>query len=158
MRARWIVVSLLLALGGLAGPSFAASNALIHVPQEATLDAAIGRVTDGGVIEISAGTYPSPANGFFINNARKGFVVRAASGATVVIDGGGSRKLLRFINSNTARGKRVTFQRIIFQNGYSADINVAGGVTLSAAEAVFQQCQFVNNRAVSAATGGGAVK
>ena len=162
MRARWLVVSLvfalIFALGGLAGPVFAASNALIHVPQEASLDVAIGRVTDGGVIEIAAGTYASPANGFFINNARKGFVVRAALGATVAIDGGGSRKLLRFINSNTSRGKRVTFQRIGFQNGYSADVNVAGGVTLSAAEAVFQQCQFVNNRAASAVTGGGAVK
>jgi hypothetical protein len=133
-------------------------NLLVRVPQDSrTLDAAIGRVADGGAIEMAAGTYPSPPNGFSINNARKGFTVRAAAGATVAIDGGGSRNLLRFVNSARARGKRVIFQGLTFQNGYSADVNEAGGVTLSAADAGFRSCTFVNDRAASTTTGGGAV-
>jgi hypothetical protein len=136
-----------------------AANQLVRVPQDArTLDVAIGRVADGGVIEMAAGTYPSPPNGFLVNNLRKGFTVRAAAGAAVAIDGGGSRNLLRFVNSDRARGKRVTFQRITFQNGYTADLNESGGVTLSESEALFQGCSFVNNRAASTQTGGGAVK
>ncbi len=133
-------------------------NLLVRVPQDSrTLDAAIGRVADGGAIEMAAGTYPSPPNGFSINNARKGFTVRAAAGATVAIDGGGTRNLLRFVNSARARGKRVIFQGLTFQNGYSADFNEAGGVTLSAADAGFRSCTFVNDRAASTTTGGGAV-
>ncbi len=63
----------------------AASDRLVRVPQDAkTLDVAIGRVADGGVIEMAAGTYPSPPNGFAINNARKGFTVRAARDTTAI--------------------------------------------------------------------------
>jgi hypothetical protein len=145
----------------LAAPALQAkapSNQLVRVPQDAkTLDVAIGRVADGGVIEMAAGTYASPPNGFTINNARKGFTVRAAAGARVLIDGGGSRGLLRFTNSARARGKKVTFQSLFFQNGYSAALGASGGITLSAAEAVFQGCSFVNNRAAAAMSGGGAV-
>ncbi|HEY4561568.1 MAG TPA: right-handed parallel beta-helix repeat-containing protein, partial [Thermoanaerobaculia bacterium] len=134
-------------------------NQLVHVPQDArTLAAAISRVADGGVIEMAGGTYPSPPGGFRIGNLGKGFTVRAAADATVAIDGGGSRKLLRFVNSDRARGKRVAFQRITFQNGYSADANQSGGVTLGNAEALFQRCSFLVNRAASTQTGGGAVK
>jgi hypothetical protein len=137
----------------------AQASRLVRVPQDApTLAAAMSRVADGGVVQLAAGTYPSPPNGFAINNARKGFTVRAAAGAAVAIDGGGGRKLLRFLNSSSARGKLVTFERITFQNGYSAEVNLAGGVTLSAAQAVFRRCAFVGNRAESAVTGGGAVK
>jgi predicted outer membrane repeat protein len=135
------------------------SNLLIRVPKDAkTLDAAIGRVGDGGVIEMAKGTYPSPPTGFSINNTRKGFTIRAAAGATVAIDGGGTRNLVRFVNSDRARGKKVIFQQITFQNGYSARLGESGGVTLSAAEALFRQCSFVNNRAANLMTGGGAVK
>src|SRR4029077_8543607 len=76
------------------------SNLLVRVPQDSrTLDAAIGRVADGGAIEMAAGTYLSPPTGFSTNTARKGFTARAAAGATVAIDGGGTRNLLRFVNS-----------------------------------------------------------
>src|SRR3954464_10245307 len=88
----------------------AATNSFIRVPQNSTLAAALTKIADGGTIEIAAGTYPSPPKGFSISNARKGFTVRAAAGATVVIDGGGSSNLWRFINSDRARGKRVTFE------------------------------------------------
>jgi len=163
MSARWIAVSLFL----LAGPGFAAGTSagsaggagrLVRVPQDArTLAQALGRVADGGVVEMAAGVYPSPPSGFLINNARKGFTVRAAAGAKVAIDGGGVRSLLRFVNSDRARGKRVTFQGIAFQNGGSSAVG-GTAVLISAAEAVFQNCSFLNNRAGSTATGGGAVR
>jgi hypothetical protein len=162
MRAsRFFTILTLLLVAGFSGSRLhaaQASNRLVRVPQDAkTLDVAISRVADGGVVELAAGTYPSPPNGFLINNLRKGFIVRAAAGATAAIDGGGSRNLLRFVNSSRARGKRVTFLRITFQNGYSADLNEAGGVTLNNAEALFRVCSFVNDRSASTVTGGGAV-
>ena len=70
----------------LAGPAFAAgsANRLVRVPQDAkTFAVALGQVADGGVIELAAGVYPTPQSGFLISNPRKGFTVRAASGATV---------------------------------------------------------------------------
>jgi hypothetical protein len=156
MNHRGILVSLFL-LAGLAGPALHAAP--VRVPQDArTLEAAISRVADGGVIEMAAGTYPSPPNGFTISNARKGFTIRPAAGAAVAIDGGGVRPLVRLVNSDRGRGKRVTFERITFQNGFSAESNRSGGVTLSEAEAFFRNCSFVNNRAAASNTGGGAVK
>jgi hypothetical protein len=135
------------------------ASKLVRVPQDAkNLTVAIKSVADGGVIEMAAGTYASPNAGFSINNPRKGFTVRAAAGAAVAIDGGGSRQLLRYTNSDRARGKLVTFERITFQNGFSAKSGTSGGVTLSKSEALFRNCSFVNNRAAAPATGGGAVK
>src|SRR4029079_3385380 len=81
-----------------------------------------------------------------------------AAGAGVAIDGGGSRPLVRMFNSDRSRGKRVTFEGIIFQNGVSTANNVAGGVTLGKAEATFRNCAFVGNRAEGPSTGGGAAK
>jgi hypothetical protein len=159
MRVARVFAILLL----LAGPSFAArasNNKLVRVPQDAkNLAIAIGKVADGGVIEMAAGTYPTPgARGFEIANARKGFTVRAAAGAAVAIDGGGTRALLRYANSDRARGKLVTFERITFQNGFSAETGKSGGVTLSKSDVLFRSCTFVNNRAAAPQTGGGAVK
>jgi hypothetical protein len=135
------------------------ASKLVRVPQDAkNLAAAISAVADGGVIELAAGTYASPNAGFLINNPRKGFTVRPAAGAAVAIDGGGSRQLLRYTNSDRARGKLVTFERITFQNGFSAKGNTSGGVTLSKSEALFRNCSFVNNRAVAPATGGAAAE
>ncbi|HEY7215698.1 MAG TPA: hypothetical protein VIC28_13790, partial [Thermoanaerobaculia bacterium] len=134
-------------------------NKLVRVPQDAkTLAAAIKSVPDGGVIEMSAGTYASPATGFLINNVRKGFTVRAKTGAVVFIDGGDSRQLLRYINSDRARGKLVTFEGITFRKGFSAKSGVSGGITMTKAEALFRSCNFLDNRAAAPATGGGAVK
>lgn len=164
MAAPRLFVPLFLTLT-LAAPALHAARGgsgskLVRVPQDAkTLAVAIPKVADGGVIEMAAGTYPSPgAAGFLINNARKGFTVRAAAGAAVAIDGGGTRALLRFANSDRARGKQVIFERITFQNGFSADTGKSGGVTLSKSDALFRNCVFVNNRAAAPQTGGGAVK
>jgi predicted outer membrane repeat protein len=160
MRLRILVSFALLASIGAPGFSAARLSQLVRVPQDAkNLAVAIGKVADGGVIEMAAGTYPSPGkNGFTIGNARKGFTVRAAAGATVILDGGGKFPLLRFANKDRSRGKLVTFERITFQNGFSNTAGKAGGVTLSQAEALFRSCSFVNNRVAAAATGGGAAK
>ncbi|HEV8238830.1 MAG TPA: hypothetical protein VGS57_05645 [Thermoanaerobaculia bacterium] len=142
----------------LAAPSAARAAALVRVPQDAaTLDVALGKVPDGGAVELAAGTYVSPPNGFAIRNAGRGFMVRAAAGATVVLDGGGSRSILRFINSNRTRGKRVTFERLAFRGGYNDNVNEGGAVTISKADALFRQVSFLDNRVVGP-TGGGAVK
>jgi hypothetical protein len=136
----------------------ASAQRLVRVPQDArTLEAAISRVADGGVIEMAAGTYPSPPKGFLIGNERKGFTIRAAGGP-VVLDGGGSRPILRFINFNRDRGRLVTFQGITFRNGASVAPNVSGGVTLDKAEAEFRNCVFEGNTANAPTTGGGAAK
>src|SRR5262245_11369155 len=136
----------------------AAGAALVRVPQDApTLDVALGRVADGGTVELAAGTYPSPPNGFAIRNAGKGFTVRAAAGAAVVLDGGGSRTILRLLNSNRTRGKRVTFERLTFRGGYNEGANEGGAVTISKADALFRQVSFVDNHTGGTA-GGGAVE
>jgi hypothetical protein len=154
LHAAAFAFSLSLLSAGLA----AAQGRPVRVPQDArTLEAAISRVADGGVIEMAAGTYPSPPKGFLIGNLRKGFTIRAAGGP-VVLDGGGTRPVLRFINFNRSRGRLVTFEGITFRNGASVAPNISGGVTLEKAEAVFRNCAFEGNTANAPSTGGGAVK
>ena len=137
--------------------SASAASQLVRVPQDAKdLQAAINTVADGGVIELSAGPYATPPRGFEIANERKGFTVRAAG--VVALDGGGANQLLRFENGQRNRGKLVTFEGIIFRNGFSVTEGYAGGVTLSAAEARFVGCVFENNQATGKTSGGGAVR
>jgi hypothetical protein len=155
MRSRRFASVLLLTLLS-AAPALAQSR--VRVPQDArTLEAAMSRVSDGGLIELAAGTYAAPPNGYLINNARKGFTIRAAGGAAV-LSGGGTRPVFRFINSNRSRGKRVTFEGITFRDGASIENNKAGGMTLDKAEALFRNCAFLNNTVKAPSTGGGAVK
>jgi hypothetical protein len=152
---RMLSFALALAVSGSVSPLLAAN--LVRVPQDAaTLDAAIQSVSAGGSIEMAAGTYASPASGFSIKNAnsRKSFIIRAAAGAGVAIDGGGSRSLVRIVQNT---GQLVIFENITFQNGFTTDISSAGGVTLTRAHAEFHNCAFVGNRSGLPATGGGAV-
>ena len=87
------------------------TESIIRVPQDvANLQTAIDQVPNGGVIEIAAGTYASPSGGFRINNKHKGFTIRAASGASVVLSGGNSRDILRFQNSYISEGGPVLFK------------------------------------------------
>jgi hypothetical protein len=138
-------------------PSAAFAAPLVRVPQDAKdFQTAIGAVADGGMIELSAGTYATPARGFAIANERKGFTVRAVG--TVIFDGGGANLLLRYENGQRSRGKLVTFEGITFRNGASLAEGDAGGVTLSAAEARFVGCVFENNTATGNSSGGGAVR
>jgi hypothetical protein len=148
--------ALALAVSGSVSPLLAANN-LVRVPKDAaTLDAAIQKVSAGGAIEMAAGTYASPPSGFSIKNAnaRKSFVIRAAAGAAVALDGGGSRSLVHIVQNPS---QMVVFENITFQNGFTADATSAGGVTLTKARAEFHNCAFVGNRSAVPATGGGAV-
>src|SRR5258707_14142458 len=114
LSMRRLSLVLALAVSCSVSPLLAANN-LVRVPQNAaTLDAAIQTVSDGGVIEMSAGTYPTPASGFSIKNAnaRNSFVIRAAAGAAVALAGGATRSLVG-IDSNGS--KPVGFQGLTVQ-------------------------------------------
>ena len=150
-------LALLGTLGALVAASPAAAQSLVRVPQDRDLQGAINAVNDGGAIEIAGGTYTSPANGWQIANERKGFTVRAAAGAQVVLDGGRSHRILRYENSARSRGKLVTFERLTFRNGAANAGGSGGGVTLTQAEALFRACVFEDN-AASAASDYGAVR
>lgn len=140
-------------------PAMLAAAAPVRVPQDArTLEAAISRVTDGGIIEMAAGSYAPSGGSFTIGNARKGFMIRAAAGAQVVLNGGGTKSILRYVNSDRGRGKRVTFERLIFRNGFSSAAGVSGAATLSQAEAVFRGCTFEANHNGGLLADGGAVR
>jgi hypothetical protein len=150
-------IGLVLTLGIVVVP--AARAALLRVPVDvSTLQAAIQQAANGDVIELAAGTYPSPAGGFTISSQPKAFTIRAASGATVVLDGGNTRDVLRLINSSLGAGRPVTFERLTFANGRSTSEGIAGGVTLQRAQATFVQCVFQNNRGDQPSTGGGGTR
>jgi len=132
------------------------SGNVIGVPGDvATLQAAIEQVVDGGVIELAAGTYASPSGGWVINNRLKSFTIRAASGATVNLDGGSARDILRLINSSLSSARPVTFQNLIFQNGLSSTDGIGGALSIQRGEATFVGCTFQNNRNDSNTGGGG---
>lgn len=131
---------------------------VILVPEDvANLQDAINQVVDGGVIEISPGNYSSPKGGFVINNPRKAFTIRASKKGQVVLDGGGTRDILRFINQDLSLGGVVRFDGLEFANGFSSTDGIAGGVTLHRAKAVFVDCIFRNNQGYQGSTGGGGV-
>jgi hypothetical protein len=134
-----------------AGPP---AEALLRVPTDAaTLEQAIREVADGDVIELAAGTYrPQNSRGFRIEDLRKGFTIRAAAGAKVVLDGGGERPLLHFANASREKGGAVVFEGLTFTNGRTGSQNGGGAATLRNADAVFRRCVFRANRSTS--TGG----
>lgn len=149
-----VVEVLILALGGVR----AEASPLVRVPADTpSLQTAITQVDDGGVIEIAAGTYPAPAGAFRINDVGKGFTIRAAAGAHVVLDGGGTTDVLRFMNSTPTSSGPVVFQDLVFANGYGATEGLAAGVTLYRARATFVGCEFYRNDAVVSTTVGGGI-
>ncbi len=117
----------------------------IQVPSDANLQTAIDTVADGGVIEIAGGTYPAPSGGFLINNPGRRFTIRAAAGANVVLDGGGSSRVLRYTADGAANRGSVVFEDLIIRNGFSTATGQAGGVTLTDADATFIGCTFEDN-------------
>jgi hypothetical protein len=149
---------LFLAVASLLLPaSLQAASQLIHVPKDVKdLQQAIDTIGDGGVIEVAAGIYATPPRGYSIANEKKGFTIRAVG--AVILNGAGANQLLRYENSRRDRGKLVTFEGLTFRNGFSEAEGYAGGVTLSAAEAVFVGCAFEDNRATGHTSGGGAVR
>ncbi len=131
----------------------AQAQAILRVPQEiAGLQQAINSIPNGGIIEISAGTYPAPANGFRIRNLNKTFTIRAVGGQ-VTLDGEGSKPILRIEN-----GQRVILQGLSFRDGVGTSETDAGAVTIDGAEVSILDCQFDNNRTQTPTTGGGAVR
>jgi predicted outer membrane repeat protein len=141
---RSVVVSAL-ALLGAAVPALATNPKVIQVKTPSQLQSAFASVPDGGVIELAAGTYAAPAKAFNISNPKKGFTVRAAAGAAVVLDGQGKGTILRYRNTDRTKGKLVTFQGITFQNGLSTAPADAGAVSLNYSAAAFVGCTFRNN-------------
>ncbi len=132
-------------------PAVAAT--VVTVPGDyATLNQAVSAVPHGGVIELAAGSYPG---GFSYNNLGKAFTIRAAVAGTVFLDGGGTQPVFQLHNSTVSAGGSVLFQRLVFRNGRSLSDGVAGGVTLSRADATFIDCSFLNNASYAPTTGGG---
>ena len=131
---------------------------VIHVPGDvANLQDAINQAPDGAIIELAGGTYRAPEDGFKMFDLGKGFTIRAAKGATVVLDGGGDDIILRFQNSSKDAGGPVVFKGLTFANGHTTSEGLAGGVTMYEAEATFIDCVFQGNSANVSSTVGGAV-
>lgn len=134
----------------------AAAETVVHVPGSVpTLSAAFQSVPDGGVIELADGIYPTPVGGWFFANLQKSFTVRAASGATVTLDGSDARPILRLQNTNPALGGQVSFIGLVFTGGFSVQNGVAGGVTIEDNDAIFTDCVFEDNGSDATITGGG---
>lgn len=138
-------------------PATARAQLLVHVPADGTLQTAIGLVSDGGVIEISAGTYAAPAGGFTISDLAKRFTIRAATAATVTLSGGGTNRILSIVNSAVSSGRPVVFQGLIFASGRSTMAGRAGAVSILRGEATFFDCVFQNSVADVSTNGGGGV-
>jgi len=136
--------------------SASADAPVIQVPADVpNLQDAINQVPDGGIIEIAGGTYAAPTGGFRITDTHKRFAMRAALGASVILSGGGTKEILRFMNTDFAQSGPVIFQELTFANGRSDVAGIAGGVTMHHAEATFVDCVFRNSSAGSQGVGGG---
>ncbi|MDF1516016.1 MAG: hypothetical protein P1S60_19565, partial [Anaerolineae bacterium] len=130
---------------------------IIRVPADvADLQTAIHTISDGGVIELAAGTYVPPVQGYIANNEDRAITIRAAAGANVVLDGQGNREILRFQRTSIDDGGAITFQGLTFANGYTSVEGTAAAVTIYFAQATFIDCTFENNQA-NVNTVGGAV-
>ena len=148
---------------GLTLAALPAAAQTVRVPQDVRdLQGAFSRVRDGGVIELAAGTYLPPARGFELSgpDVRKSFTVRPAPGAaagSVVLDGQGSRAILRVQTANRT-GKTATFQGLVFRHGASTTVGLGGAVTVTRADVRFVACSFLDNTANGPSTGGGAAR
>lgn len=143
---------LALCLGLALVPGLLSAQTFIAVNTSAQLQSAFGTVANGGVIEVAGGTYASPTGGFAILNPNKAFTVRAATGATVALDGGGTRLVLRYMSTSAALQGAVTFEDLIFRNGRSTEAARGGGITQELGRAYFHRCVVENN---SSTSGGG---
>lgn len=167
LRATLAVCGAVLLSAALSSPGRAA-GAVISVPGDfATLQAAIAAVaSNGDVIELAEGIYPTATDaetpdgqpGFFISNRPHDFTIRAAAGATVVLDGENLRPVLRLMNSSVAQGGEVTFEGLTFRHGRSQTLGLTAGVTIQRGRALFRDCVFDTNRTEHATTGGGGVQ
>jgi hypothetical protein len=142
-----------------AGSDVLVARPFERVPQDGTLQQAISRVSDRGVIEIAGGVYPAPAGGLEIDSPAKSFTIRAAAGATVILDGQGTDPILVYEGTGAASGRRVSFERLVFRNGFSDQVTRGGGVTVVGGHADFVSSVFEDNVNVETQSrGGGAVQ
>ncbi len=130
--------------------------AIITIPggNSGTLQSAISGASEGDILELGSGTFNAPSGGFLITNPGVSFTIRAASGATVFLDGGGSQPVLRYLVDNPSLRGHVIFEDLTFRNGSSATDGTVGGVSMSDAFATFRGCTFFNN-VVSGGNGAG---
>lgn len=143
-------------------PNTGQAQQLIRVPgDQPNLQNALNAITDGGTIELAAGTYTAPPGGFKsfpqfdgAQTTKKGYTLRAAPQAKVTLSGENSTEI--FIRTESPN-HLVHFERITFANGATTTGFIAGGVTLVNAPATFTDCVFENNRADAVNTGGGGV-
>src|SRR4051794_41106068 len=81
-------------------PFSAPGQQIVPISSASELQQALDQVPDGGIIELAAGTYAAPAGGWTIypdlNGGSRGFTVRAAAGASVVLTGNGANRILTF--------------------------------------------------------------
>jgi len=117
------------------------------------LQDAIGSVANGGVIELAAGTY-TPNSAFVISDGAKGFTLRAAPGALVILSGGG-HDIVRFPLAPNSSAPAVAFERLVFSGGRTTENFIGGALTLVHANAIFTSCKFEDNSADPPLTGGG---
>ncbi len=127
---------------------------LIQVPDDvADLRDAIVQVSDGGIIEIST-DLSVPSGGFDLSDLGKGFTLQAVEGTTVALNGGGTTRILTSINSSISSTGPLVFRNIVFENGYSNENYLSGGLTLDAVEATFIGCVFRDNVSENIVVGG----
>ncbi|MEM8961646.1 MAG: right-handed parallel beta-helix repeat-containing protein [Acidobacteriota bacterium] len=129
-------------------------QSLIRVPIDvADLESAITQIADGGIIELATGAYQAPGGGFRIQFPGKRFTVRAATGATVVLDGGDTTQI--FAIEDDPGGAPFRFENLTFRNGSSTVDAGAGGVNVLGAPVVFARCSFLTNHGGNLNTAGG---
>jgi hypothetical protein len=131
------------------------SETVIQVGSSSELSTALSSVPDGGVIELLNGTYLAPAGGFTLIDPGRSFTIRARSTGSAVLDGQGSSSVFTLLATSPLTAGWVSFEGLVFQNGFSAIETQAGGVTINGARASFSDCTFDSNHSDPNTTGAG---
>ena len=120
------------------------------------LQTAFAAVPNGGALELRTDVvHNAPQDGFKINNIGKSFSIRGANGGVATLSGQHTQTILRYNNSDLSRGGPITFERLLFVDGYSALDGFAGGVSMHHAQATFNNCTFRGNTVGAAKEVGG---
>ena len=128
---------------------------IVHVPHdEPTFQSAVAAVSDGGVIELAAGSYASPVGGFALHNLGKGFTVRPDGTGPVSLTGNNVNEILRSQNSVFGSTGPLVFEDLTFDNGSTSQAGLAAGVTIYEGEASFIRCLFRGNVSNASTVGG----
>ena len=135
-------------------------GATIHVPQDQpTIQAGVDAAVDGDVVVVAQGTYTGPGNRD-IDFHGKRIVLRAETGARVVIDcQAGNRDRHRGFIFQSGEGADSVVEGIVVRGGNAAFVpgafaRMGGGAVCLASSPTFRGCVFKAN---SARFGGGGV-